>query len=104
MTTIPTEAAQALSQRAEEKYRMDEERTLQAPSTAETKKLLHETQMYIVDLEMQNEELQRAAADLTQHFPVGFLHDVFSASTVLFYLTYLVFLYVVSVILRSLVI
>jgi hypothetical protein len=103
MMIIPSETAQTLRQRDEVTYRMAEERALQTPFAAETKKLLHERQVHQIDLEMQNEELQRKAVDLIQHFPVGFLHDVSCASTVLFCLTYLTFLFVVSVILRPLV-
>ena len=67
MTTTPSELAQDLRKRAEEKYRMDEGRALRVLSTAETKKLLHELQVHQIELEMQNDELHREMTVVSEH-------------------------------------
>ena len=83
MTTTSSKRAQDIRKRAEEKYRMDEASALPAFSPAETKKLFDELRVHQIELEMQNEDLQLAAADLedkqARYFdlydlaPVGYL-------------------------------
>jgi PAS domain S-box-containing protein len=83
MTATPSKTVQDLRKRAEEKYRMGEGRALQVLSTVETKKLLHELQVHQIELEMQNEGLQRMQEEINaarDHYfdlynmaPVGYL-------------------------------
>ncbi len=53
-----------LRRRAEEKVRADEAQTRETPSPEEAGHLLHELQVHQIELEMQNEELRRAQAEL----------------------------------------
>ena len=64
MTTTPLLSPEVLRQRAEELFQADEKLILE-PTTPEEKKLLfHELRVHQIQLEMQNEELRRAQADL----------------------------------------
>jgi len=64
MTTIPPLTAQELRQRAEELYRTSEALIPESTSPEEIKQLLHELRVHQIELEMQNEELRCAQADL----------------------------------------
>lgn len=64
MDTMPTESAQALRQRAEEKLKADGGVTLPALSLGETERFLHELQIQQAELEIQNEELRHTQQDL----------------------------------------
>src|SRR5664279_1472012 len=80
-TLAPTAAE--LRRRAEECRREQRPGTGQAPTDADTQRLVHELQVHQVELEMQNEELQKARdsmeaglekfSDLYDFAPVGFL-------------------------------
>jgi signal transduction histidine kinase/ActR/RegA family two-component response regulator len=79
---VPPTAAE-LRRRAEERLRERPPETRQAPTEADTRRLVHELQVHQVELEMQNEELQKARdemeaglekfTDLYDFAPVGFL-------------------------------
>ena len=64
MTTTPSELAQDLRKRAEEKFQMAGAKASQTLSDAETKNLLHELQVHQIELEMQNDELRRTQGEL----------------------------------------
>src|SRR5664279_3844151 len=80
-TLAPTAAE--LRRRAEECLREQRPGTGQAPTDADTQRLVHELQVHQVELEMQNEELQKARdsmeaglekfSDLYDFAPVGYL-------------------------------
>jgi len=71
-----------LRKRAEEKIRADDAKTRKKLTAEETRKMLHELRVHQIELEMQNEELRRAQAELdaarTRYFdlydlaPVGY--------------------------------
>ena len=79
---IPPTAAE-LRRRAEERLREQHPETGQAQTDADTQRLVHELQVHQIELEMQNEELQKARdemeaglekfSDLYDFAPVGFL-------------------------------
>jgi two-component system, cell cycle sensor histidine kinase and response regulator CckA len=79
---VPPTAAE-LRRRAEERLRAQHPETGQTPTEADTQRLVHELQVHQVELEMQNEELQKARddmeaglekfTDLYDFAPVGFL-------------------------------
>ena len=83
MTATPSERAQDLRKRAEEKFQTAGAKALQTLSAAETKILLHELQVHQIELEMQNEELRLSQEaldaergrylDLYDLVPVGYL-------------------------------
>jgi len=83
MTTRQTETAEQLRQRAEELDRSSENINPEATSPEELARLLHELRLHQIELEMQNEELRRAQAELdasqARYFdlydlaPVGYL-------------------------------
>ncbi len=64
VTTTSPVTAQDLRQRAEELFRTSESHIPESTSPDETKQLLHELRVHQIQLEMQNEELRRAQADL----------------------------------------
>ena len=64
MTSTPTESAQELRLRAEEKLRSQEPSTSATYSPEETAILLHELRVHQIELEMQNAELRRLQRDL----------------------------------------
>jgi PAS domain S-box-containing protein len=64
MSTTPTETAQELRKRAEERIRTDEASTRGISSPEEREKLFHELQVHQIELEMQNEELLLSQAAL----------------------------------------
>jgi two-component system, cell cycle sensor histidine kinase and response regulator CckA len=77
----PTDAE--LRHRAEQRLRAQQAGTGQAPPSADPKRLVHELQVHQIELEMQNEELQKARVemeaalekytDLYDFAPVGYL-------------------------------
>jgi signal transduction histidine kinase/ActR/RegA family two-component response regulator len=79
---LPPTAAE-LRRRAEERLRAQHPETGQARTDADTQRLVHELQVHQVELEMQNEELQKARdemeaalekySDLYDFAPVGYL-------------------------------
>src|ERR1039458_3130070 len=79
---VPPTAAE-LRRRAEERLRERPPETRQAQTDADSQRLVHELQVHQVELEMQNEELQKARdemeaglekfSDLYDFAPVGFL-------------------------------
>ena len=79
---LPRTAAE-LRRRAEERLREQQPETSQARTAADAQRLLHELQVHQVELEMQNEELQKARdemeaglekyTDLYDFAPVGYL-------------------------------
>jgi two-component system, cell cycle sensor histidine kinase and response regulator CckA len=79
---LPPTAAE-LRRRAEERLREQHPETGQAPTEADTQRLVHELQVHQIELEMQNEELQKARdemeaglekySDLYDFAPVGYL-------------------------------
>ena len=83
MKDTPTESAQDLRQRAEEKLRAKEAMATEMFLPEEAKQLLHELRVHQIELEMQNEELRRTQHELecsrTRYFdlynlaPVGYL-------------------------------
>jgi PAS domain S-box-containing protein len=64
MTTKKTESPQQLRQRAEELFRASESLIMESTSPEEITQLLHELRVHQIELEMQNEELRCAQADL----------------------------------------
>jgi PAS domain S-box-containing protein len=82
LPTLPLTAAE-LRRRAEERLREQHPETGQAQADADTQRLVHELQVHQIELEMQNEELQKARdgmqaglekfSDLYDFAPVGFL-------------------------------
>jgi len=64
MTNKSAAPVQAVRQRAEEQYRLNEATDSQTPSPEETEHLLHELRVHQIELEMQNEELRRSQEDL----------------------------------------
>ncbi|WP_051321638.1 PAS domain-containing hybrid sensor histidine kinase/response regulator [Chrysiogenes arsenatis] len=64
MAAIPPVTAQDLRQRAEELFRSSENLIPASTSPEEMKQLFHELQVHQIELEMQNEELRRAQAEL----------------------------------------
>jgi len=80
--TLPPSAAE-LRRRAEERLREQRPEPGQSRADADTQRLVHELQVHQVELEMQNEELQKARdkmeaglekySDLYDFAPVGFL-------------------------------
>jgi PAS domain S-box-containing protein len=83
MTDTPTESAEKLRQRAEEKFMAYDDASPETFSPEETKQLLHELRVHQIELEMQNEELRRTQYELecsrARYFdlydlaPVGYL-------------------------------
>ena len=75
--------AASLRRRAEERLREQQHQTGQARTEADTQRLVHELQVHQIELEMQNEELQKARdemeaglekfSDLYDFAPVGYL-------------------------------
>ncbi len=74
MRTIPTETIPSIRQRAEERACIDGVMDSIPLSRAEAQKLVHELQVYQIELEMQNEELRLnqdaldAAHSRSEHF------------------------------------
>ena len=76
-------AAAELRRRAEERLREQHPETGQARTEADTQRLVHELEVHQIELEMQNEELQKARdemeaglekySDLYDFAPVGYL-------------------------------
>ncbi|MEI6704529.1 MAG: sigma 54-interacting transcriptional regulator [Deltaproteobacteria bacterium] len=64
MTKTPPLTAQELRQRAEELYRTSEALIPESTLPEETKQLFHELRVHQIELEMQNEELRCAQAEL----------------------------------------
>ena len=56
--------ASNLRRRAEEEVKVDEARSTKSLSPEDTRRLLHELRVHQIELEMQNEELRRAQAEL----------------------------------------
>ena len=64
MTTKPPVSAEDLRQRAEELFLASESLIPETTSPEEITQLLHELRVHQIQLEMQNDELRRAQADL----------------------------------------
>ena len=59
-----SDQANDLRRRAEQKARADEEKTLDTLPPEEARQVFHELRVHQIELEMQNEELRRAQAEL----------------------------------------
>jgi len=64
MLTTPTESAQELRRRAEEKSQLDVVLTSQPLKPEETELLLQDLRVHQIELEMQNEELRHSKGEL----------------------------------------
>jgi PAS domain S-box-containing protein len=83
MADTPTKSAQALRQRAEERFRANESDPTETLSPEDAKELLHDLRVHQIELEIQNEELRRVQNELecsrARYFdlydlaPVGYL-------------------------------
>ena len=83
MTDSPTESAQDLRQRADEKFKVNDAENTKTPSSGERQQLLHELGVHQIELEMQVDELRIKQQELdtarARYFnlynlaPVGYL-------------------------------